>query len=154
VAKCIHRFLHILGWVRLDPAVLVSDRPAGAFQQGVVALRHEPAHADGAPGGQQMVGALGAQPVGDGRHPLHVPHPHRPAQRGELVDDYIGLGLGHRVGHRVGVKRVNDDRFGAGRAARRSWPPSGSCRRPGGRAPQVALVVIASIRNRTKVRTN
>src|SRR5829696_1181845 len=32
VAKCTHRLLDVLRWVRLDSAVLVGDRPAGAFQ--------------------------------------------------------------------------------------------------------------------------
>jgi hypothetical protein len=28
------------------------------------------------------------------------------------MDNHLGLGLGHHVGHRVGVQRVDDHRFG------------------------------------------
>ena len=42
----------------------------------------------------------------------------RSAQRGELMDDHLGLGLGHHVGHRIGVERVDDDRLGAERPQR------------------------------------
>ncbi|SCL19955.1 NAD dependent epimerase/dehydratase family protein [Micromonospora rhizosphaerae] len=64
--------LGIRGRVRLDPAVFVSDRPAGALHPHRVALRHEPAHPDDTRSGQQVVSTDGAQPVGSGRHPLGI----------------------------------------------------------------------------------
>jgi hypothetical protein len=72
-----------------------ADRPAGALHPGTVGLRHELADTNGARGGEQVVGALGAQPVGGGRHPLICPKFHRSAERGELMDDHPRLGLGH-----------------------------------------------------------
>ncbi|MCQ0019891.1 hypothetical protein LUX39_44180 [Actinomadura madurae] len=118
VTQRVHRLLDVRRRVRLDPAVLVGDRPAGALHPQGVALRHELADADGARGGQQVVGSFGAQPVGGGRHSLHVPKVRRSAQRCELMDDHLWLGPGHHVGHRVGVERVDDHRFGAERAQR------------------------------------
>ena len=60
------------GFGSIRPSSSTTGPPARSIQSDV-ALRHERADADGAAGGQQMVGALGAQPVGRGRHPLHVP---------------------------------------------------------------------------------
>ncbi|MER6569825.1 hypothetical protein ABT288_27450 [Streptomyces sp. NPDC001093] len=72
--------------------------------------------ADGAYGGDRTVGAFGAEPVGGGRHPLHALHICGLAQCGELMEDHLGLGLGHRGGRRVGIARIDDDRFCTERA--------------------------------------
>jgi hypothetical protein len=83
--------------------------------------------------GQQVVGALGAQPVGGGDHALGAAERGRPAERGELVHDHLGLGPGDRAGDRLRVERVHDHRFGA--QAREAFGPG---RRPGGADDLVA----------------
>jgi hypothetical protein len=78
-------------------------RPAGE------ALRHEAAHAHRAAGGQQVVGGLGAEPVGLGEVAVEVTQVERGRQRRELVNDHVRLRLGDRAGHRVGIEGVGDD---------------------------------------------
>jgi hypothetical protein len=112
---------------RVERILLGLDRPAGA-RVGVIpshALRDEPPHADRLPGRQQVVGALGAQPVGHREVAVEVAGVHL-ADRGQLVDDRLRLGARYRLGHLVGRERVGDDRHSAhlaqhrllGRAAR------------------------------------
>ncbi len=79
------------------------------------ALRHEAPRPHRATGRQEMVRRLGAQPVGHGRRRgalgvPHVPRRHLAGQRRQLMNDHLGLGGRHRLGHRVGVERVSHDR--------------------------------------------
>jgi hypothetical protein len=71
------------------------------------------ADAYGPAGGQQVVGALRAQAVGRAGEALGVPQVRLARQRGELVDDHLGLGLGHDPGDRVGIEGVGHDWPGA-----------------------------------------
>ena len=94
----------------LERRALARVRPAG------VALPHEPARAGRARGRDQVVGALGAQPVGHGERLVEVARHAEPGQRGELVHDDVRPGGDDRVAHRGRVQRVDDDRLGAERA--------------------------------------
>jgi hypothetical protein len=89
-------------------------------------LRHKAARSHRAAGGQQVVGALGAQTVGQREEAVGVPQVRRSRQRRGLMHDHLGLGLGHRPGDRVWVERVGHHRPGSQRPQRR---PLG--RRPG-----------------------
>ena len=63
-----------------------------------------------------MIGAFGAQAVGHGGEAVgvpQVPESRLALEGGELVDDHLGLRLGHRLGDCVGIERVGHDRPGA-----------------------------------------
>jgi hypothetical protein len=67
-------------------------------------------------GGEQVVGALGAQPVGLGEGAVEVPAEARVCERGRLVDDRVRLGTRDRLPHGLRVECVEHDRLGAERA--------------------------------------
>jgi hypothetical protein len=90
-----------------DRVALAGDGPAG------VALPHEPPGARGLRGGEQVVGALGAQPVGHRERLVEVAAEREAAQRGELVHDDVGPRAHDRLAQPGGVERVDDRRLGA-----------------------------------------
>ena len=107
----------------LHPAAFADSVPTG------VALRNEVGDTDRVGGGQQVVRPLGAQPVGDGEPPIHVLDIGLlAADRGHLVDNRVGQGLGHRLTDGHFVQPVHHDGVGAqllqqaqlGRVRRRS----------------------------------
>ena len=101
----------LLRRVGIERSVLALHGPAGACGRPArVALRHEAARADGAAGGEQVVGALRAQPVRGLEETVDVAHVELARQRRELMHDHLGLGGRHRLGDRVGVERVGHDR--------------------------------------------
>jgi hypothetical protein len=107
----------LAGRSRSGGVVLGLDRTtrAGVGADGHDALGDEAADADGAARGQQVIDALGAQAVGRGAEAVgvpHVPQARLARQGGELVDDHLGLGLGHGTSDRVGIERVGHDRPG------------------------------------------
>jgi hypothetical protein len=69
----------------------------------------EPPDAHRAPGGEQMVGALGAQSVRGREVTLHAARIER-SDSGELVDDHLRLRLGDCARHRVRVEGIGHDR--------------------------------------------
>ena len=76
------------GRVGVEAVLLGLDRPAGArVGPPGVALRHEPAGAGGPGRRQQVVRALGAQPVGRREVPVEVLQVGLSRHRGELVHD-------------------------------------------------------------------
>ena len=78
--------------------------------------RDEAGDAGLARGGEQVVGALGAQPVGLRERPVEVPAEARVRERGRLVDDRIGGGFEHRLAHGACVEKIERNRFCAERA--------------------------------------
>jgi hypothetical protein len=76
-------------------------------------LRDEPAYACLARGGEEIVGALGAKPIGLGEDAVEVAGGARVRERGRLMDDRVGLGGGDRLAYCPGVERVEHDRLGA-----------------------------------------
>jgi hypothetical protein len=93
--------------VGVERVVLALDRPAAAGERPArVALRHEPLDAHRPAGSQQVVGARGAQAVGLREVAVEMADVERLRQRGELVDDHVGIGLRDHVGHGIGVEGV------------------------------------------------
>ena len=60
-----------------------------------------------------MVGALGAQAVGEGEVTVEALRVEVGGDRRQLVDDRVRRGLADRAAHLFGVERVRDDRFRA-----------------------------------------
>ncbi len=94
---------------RSERVVLGLHHRARAVVAGEEALRHEPLDAHRLRGGQQVVGALGAQPVGLREGAVEVPQVHR-ADRRQLVHDDVRLGGRHGGRHLLGVQRVRHHR--------------------------------------------
>ena len=84
-------------------------RPAGE------ALRDEPSRTGRVSRCQQVIGAFGAQAVGDLEQPVEVAQARHRADLGHLVDHHLGLGAAHCFadGHRI--KPVHDHRLRAKR---------------------------------------
>ncbi len=102
--------------VLVDRVGLGLDQPALArVQVGREALGHEPAHAGVGGRGQQRVGALGPQPVGDGEGLVQVAAEADAGQRGGLVHDRLRPGGEHGRAHGGRVEQVEPDRFSAER---------------------------------------
>jgi hypothetical protein len=106
--------LHLVGRrARVERVFLgLQAAPGPLIVPVAVALRDEAAR----PGGQgpleQVVGALGAQPVGERELPVEVLEAGRPGQPGQLVDDGLRRGAPQRLDDRVPVEGVGDDRVG------------------------------------------
>ena len=110
--------------------------PAAARRPAGEALGDEAPDA-GLRGRQQVVGALGAQAVGDGEAVVEVLDVGQALERGRLVHDHVGLRGGDGVVHRVRVEQVEHHRLrpaapGGPRLRRAggaddSWPRSSSC---------------------------
>ena len=77
-----------------------------------IALRHEPLHAHGVPGRQQVVSPLGPQAVGQREIAIEVTCVNRP-DRGQLVDDHVRLRPAHGLRDLIGIERVRDHRHRA-----------------------------------------
>ena len=77
-----------------------------------IALCHEPLDSRSARRGQQVVRALGAQPVRQLEALLEAAEVDA-GQRGQLMDDRVRLRLRHGGHDRVAVERVEHDRLGA-----------------------------------------
>jgi len=75
-------------------------------------LGHEPSHPHGLPGGQEVIGARGPQAVGQGEVPVEVTQVQR-SDRGQLMDDHVGLHRTHSLRDLVGIERVGDHRHRA-----------------------------------------
>ena len=97
---------HLRSGILVDRGVLPLDRPAGAGVQAGVALGDESLDARRPAGREQVVGALGAQPVGERELAFEVPHVDLRGYGGELVHDHVGLRLAHDPAHGVGIERV------------------------------------------------
>jgi hypothetical protein len=78
----------------------------------VPAVRDEPPHHDRLAGRQQMIRALGPQPVARRERAVEVARVKR-RDRGQLMDDHVGLSLSDRLGHLHGIERVGHHRLGA-----------------------------------------
>ena len=105
------RLAHLARGSRVERVVLGLDRTAGpGVRPARVALGDEPLHPDGAPSGQQVIGALGPQPVGHREAAIEVAHVER-LDRCQLVDDHIGLRLGDGARDLVGIECVNHHRL-------------------------------------------
>ena len=116
----VQRLAHVGGRVGVERGVLALDRVALAgVRPAGVALPHEPRHAGLARGGEQVIGALRAQPVGHGERLVEVAAELERGQRGELVHDDVGPRGEHGLAHGGGVERVEDDRLGAHAPGRR-----------------------------------
>ena len=96
----------------LDRAAAADGGPAGER------LRHDPAGARRERRGEQVLGALGPQPVRGRERAVEVARELEVAERGELVDDDVRPRLGDGREHRVAVERVGDHGGRAGRAQR------------------------------------
>jgi hypothetical protein len=79
------------------------ERPAGE------ALSDEAPRADRLGRRKQVIGSLGAQPVGLHKGLVDVSC-ERAGECGELVDDCVGLGLGHHLRDPLGIEGVRDHR--------------------------------------------
>jgi hypothetical protein len=90
----------------LDRPALPGGRPAGE------ALPDEPRVAGGR---DQVVGPLGAEPVGRGERLVEAAAELEPGERGELVHDDVGPRGGHGLAYGGRVERVEDDGLGAER---------------------------------------
>ena len=91
----------------VERVVLPLDRATGAgVRHGGVALGDESLDARRLARRQQVVGALGAQPVGERELTIEASHVDRGRYGGELVHDHVGLGLAHGTPHGVGIQRV------------------------------------------------
>src|SRR5262249_5614856 len=66
--------------------------------------------------GEQVVGALDAQPVGAGEGPVEVAYVVAADELGRLVDDHVRPDGRHGGAHRAAVEDVEDDGRGAGLA--------------------------------------
>ena len=91
----------------LHPTALADPVPAG------VALRDDVGYAGRLGRGEQVIGPLGAQPVGGGEPPIHVPHIGHTGDRGHLVHDHVRSGRGHRLTDRHRIQPVHHDGIGA-----------------------------------------
>jgi hypothetical protein len=60
-----------------------------------------------------VLGALGAQAVGEGKRALELAQVREARERGHLADDRVGLRSGDRVEHGGAVEAVEDDGLGA-----------------------------------------
>jgi hypothetical protein len=108
-----HRVAHLAGRHGVERILLGLDRAARPrIGPAGVALRDEPLDADGPAGRQEVVGAVGPQPVGHREVAVEVAYVEA-CDRGQLVDDHVGLGLGDGVGDLLGIERVDDSRSGA-----------------------------------------
>jgi hypothetical protein len=68
---------------------------------------HEPPHADGVAGRQQVVGSLGAQPVGQRDAALEVTRV-EPSERRQLMDDHVRPRPAHGLRDPIGIECVGD----------------------------------------------
>jgi hypothetical protein len=113
VADRVERRAQRVRRIGVECVLLALDRPIGAGERPAgVALGDDALHADRAPSRQEVIGALRAQAVGQREAAIDVAEVD-PLERGELVDDHLGLGLGDRMRDRVGVERVGHDGPGA-----------------------------------------
>ena len=115
--------------VGIERVLLGLDRPPSrANGQPAKLWAMKRAHPTARAGGEQVVRALGPQAVGQRELFVHLAEVEVGRERGELVDDHLGLGLGHGLRYLVGVERVDDrglrtelpDLTRAGLAARRA----------------------------------
>jgi hypothetical protein len=60
-----------------------------------------------------VVGAFGAQAVGERELSLEAPHIDGCRYGGELVHDHVGLGLSHDPAHGAGIQRIGYDGLSA-----------------------------------------
>ena len=112
----VERLADVGGGIGVERRVLALDRVAHAgVGPARVALPHEPGHARLTGGGEQVIGALGAQPVGRGEHLVEVAAELERGQRRKLVHDDVGPRAQHCLAHCGGVERIEDDRLGAHR---------------------------------------
>src|SRR5205085_9950816 len=78
-----------------------------------IALRNESPRADGSRSSEQGVGDFSAKPVGERELLIELPEVSRRAQRGQLMDDDLGLGATHRGGKSLLVERIGNYRSDA-----------------------------------------
>src|SRR5262245_28506898 len=81
-----------------------------------VALGNKSARARLLGGGQQVVGAAGAEVVGDGEQFVRITETPHARQRGHLVQDHLRRRGSHCRDHRLAIEPVEHDRFRARRA--------------------------------------
>ena len=111
IADRIERMAHSPRRRGIERVVLGLERPAGAGEGPPrEALGDEPAYSDCPAGGQQIVGPLRPQAVGRGEVSVEVADVERARKRGQLMHDHLGLGLGDRKRHLLGVERIGHHR--------------------------------------------
>jgi hypothetical protein len=105
---------HLACGRRVERILLALHRPAGA-RIGAIAtypLGHEPAYANRLPGGEQMIGRLGPQTIGQREIAIKVAHVDR-TDRCQLMDDHVRPRPRHDLGDLIGIKRVRNHRNSA-----------------------------------------
>jgi hypothetical protein len=108
------RLAHRRHGVGVERVVLRLDRSPGAgVRPAGERLGDEAARAGLARAGEQVVGALRAEAVGEREGAVEVAQAGQVAERGELMDDRVGPRGGDRGDDRVAVQAVGDHRLGA-----------------------------------------
>src|SRR5215204_271645 len=97
------------GVVSSGSSSLLTIPPVRAYGQGAKLCATKRFTPHGAPGGEQVIRALGPQPVRGGEVALHAARVERP-DGGQLVDDHVGLSLRDRASDRLWVECVRDHR--------------------------------------------
>ena len=105
---------HLTRGRRVKRVLLALDRPAGARVRTVATdpLGHELPYPNRLSGGQEMIGRLGTQTVGQREIAIKVAHVDRTDRR-QLMDDHLRARPRHGLGDLIGIKRVRDHRHSA-----------------------------------------
>ena len=101
----------LLRWILIEGSLLALHRLTGACGRPAgEALGHKASRADGAAGSEQMIGSLRPQAVRLLEEAVDVAQVELARERRELVHDHLWFGGRNRLGHRVGVESVGNDR--------------------------------------------
>jgi hypothetical protein len=97
----------------VERSVLALDRATGAGVQPDVALDDKALDTCRVARRQQMVGALGAKPVGELELAIEASHVDHRRDGGELVHDHVWLRFADGPAHGVGIQGVGHDGLGS-----------------------------------------